>query len=134
MTCTACLQTCTAVLPCLQAAEQSDDFRLNVALMRACMDDKAQASLGWLASQSAVATSAAGAQLVTSGSCCTPCASTSLSQGHVKQASTGARNPDLIRCWVSRSQFASRRSTLPQFCEGVAPGEANVKDCLELHM
>lgn len=22
----------------------------------------------------------------------------------------------------------------PQFCEGVAPGEANVKDCLELHM
>ncbi len=21
-----------------------------------------------------------------------------------------------------------------QFCEGVAPGEANVKDCLELHM
>lgn len=44
------------------AAEQSDDFRLNVAFMRACMDDKAQ------------------------------------------------------------------------FCEGVAPGEANVKDCLELHM
>ena len=26
----------------LQAAEQSDDFRLNVAFMRACMDDKAQ--------------------------------------------------------------------------------------------
>jgi hypothetical protein len=26
----------------MQAAEQSDDFRLNVAFMRACMDDKAQ--------------------------------------------------------------------------------------------
>ena len=32
--------------PVLQAAEQSDDFRLNVAFMRACMDDKAQVGAG----------------------------------------------------------------------------------------
>ena len=85
--------------------EQSDDLRLSLGLMRACMDSKQKVVAGRRA-------------------------------GCWRHALQHAPATPLAwcKCLFVFPTCLPAFHLVVQFCEGVAPGESNTKDCLELHM